>query len=133
LHELWEHGGLLGTVTLRNKREVYDCAEGSDWYVIVEHSSARPYPHRVLRKNVSAMHEALKGRTVTVNDVLDDFERGRIPGLRLNSYREWKRGFEVQNVLIVLCVLGLASLDKKGRAFIYTVKPESTLPGDRSA
>ncbi|ADI00874.1 hypothetical protein [Syntrophothermus lipocalidus] len=110
----------LGRLTLRNEYEVFASATNPSQYIVRQRSKSQVFEDRVLKENVRVLHQYLKGKMVTVNGVLDEIDRGAIPGLKLYCYG-YKRRFEVQNILIVLCSLGLATVEKQGRGFIYRV------------
>ncbi|MGB9866686.1 MAG: hypothetical protein ACPLPR_02075 [Bacillota bacterium] len=115
-------GKRLGSFTLRNEYEVYVSAEAPDIYIVRQHSKSQVFEHHVLKGNVRLLQRGLGGRAVTVDNVLDKIQQGDIPGLRLYCYG-YKKRFEVQNILVVLCVLGLATAEKQGRGFVYWIRP----------
>lgn len=73
-----------------------------------------------------ALYDALRGRMVTISDVVAAAERGSIRGLRLSCYRAWRKQYEIENILIVLCVLGLATAEKQGRGFVFWIPSKET-------
>lgn len=80
-------------------------------YVIRHHSAREIHESSVSSQNVRALYEAFKGRVVGVDDVLSEVEQASIPALRLkwNPYEGHKRKYEIQDILLVLCALGLAT------------------------
>ena len=109
----------LGTVKLRNEYRVYK-SDVPKLYIIRGISPRQAYENNVYHDNVLALYKALKGKPVTVNDVLDAIEEGSVTGLSLRTYG-YKRRYEVQDILVVLCALGLADVEKERRGFVYTI------------
>jgi len=125
-------GKRLGNLTLRNEYEVYLSADAPDLYVVRQRNKSQLFEHLVMKDNVRILHRSLGGRMVTVDNVLDDIEQGVISGLRLSCYG-YKKWFEVQNILVVLCVLGLATVEKQGHGFVYWLRPSSGAVSDLSS
>ncbi|MGI9862669.1 hypothetical protein SDD30_14920 [Moorella naiadis] len=115
-------GRCLGSVTLRNNYEVYEAANIPSTFILRQYSKSQVFEELVSGKNVEMMYKLLKGRIVTIDEVMMEIEQNPVPGLSFYSYQEWKRRYEIQDILIVLCVLGLASVEKQGRGFIYWVR-----------
>lgn len=109
----------LGTVILRNKHEVYK-SEIPKLYIIREIGPRQVYESSVSHDNVLALYEAFKGKVVTVDDVLVEIEKGLVRRLSLRYYG-YKRRYEIQDILIVLCALGLANMEKEGRRYVYQI------------
>lgn len=110
-------GTELGSVELRN---LYRVHEVGDNYRVESWSGRQWHASLVLRRNVDIIAQALRGGTVTVNEVLDRIERGEVRGLDLRS-RSYKIRYEVQDMLVVLVVRGEAAVARHGRGFVYHI------------
>ncbi|GFN22163.1 hypothetical protein [Thermanaeromonas sp. C210] len=111
----------LGLVTLRNEHEVLKPVDLPGIYIVKHYSKRQSFEDVVQASNVQKLYEAVRGRVITIDGVLDEVERGAIKGLRLTSYTSWKKRYEIENILIVLCALGLATAEKQGRGFAFWV------------
>ncbi len=108
-------------VTLRNEHEVLKPVDLPGIYIVKHYSKRQAFEDVVDETNVQRLYEAVRGRAVTVDGVLNEVESGVIKGLHLTSYTSWKKRYEIENILIVLCALGLATAEKQGRGFAFWV------------
>lgn len=111
-------GTELGSIELRNKYTVY--ADGNI-YRVVSTNGRQQFASIVSRHNVDILANALKGQSVSVDDVLDRIERGTIKDLTLNS-RGYKIRYEVQYLLLSLVARGDATVERDGRKFVYHLR-----------
>ncbi|MGB9662269.1 MAG: hypothetical protein ACPL5F_09695 [Moorellaceae bacterium] len=111
----------LGLVSLRNEHEVLKPVDLPGIYIVKHYSKRQAFEDVVDAANVQRLYEAICGRMVTIDGVLEEVERGTIKGLRLVSYTPWRKRYEIENILIVLCALGLATAEKQGRGFAFWV------------
>lgn len=108
---------LLGSVTLRNQRNVY--LDGRS-YLVEQIGRGQLYTVQVARAVVDHLQSVLAGRVVTVEDAAAELEpiaeRFRLP----YTYGH-KLQFYVQDALVVMVARGTADFEQVGRRFLYTV------------
>ncbi len=114
----------IGTLNLRNLRQVYQSRTEADHYIVRQISKNQVYEARVSKHNVETLADHLQWKRVAVDDVDDMVEDGDIDGLNLRFPYGYKRGYELQEILVVMCVLGLARMEKEGNGFRYFVRGE---------
>ncbi len=117
----------IGRVTLRNEYVVYKATNLPDTYIVKKYSKHQVFESYVPASNVKTLYNALRGRLISINDVCDEFSKGLLQGLKLQSFRDWKQRYEIQDILVVMCALGLATAEKQGKGFVYWIKSDNVV------
>jgi hypothetical protein len=111
----------IGKVKLLTTYKIY---QHNNKYII--RSTSRNDPSNVYEKSynhsvIMKLKKKYSGQSISVNDIIDDIENQRF-SIKLQNKYGHKQRYEIQNILVILCGLKLASRKKKGRQYIYEVK-----------
>ncbi|MEW6047829.1 MAG: hypothetical protein AB1609_15345 [Bacillota bacterium] len=121
---------LVGCVKLRNSYEIY---EDGARFLVRSWSGGQRYEWVLHASNVFNLAKILRGRAVTVREALEELEHRGFEGVHFCYRGGYKQQFEVQAHLLVMVALGMAELEKMGRAFVYRVSTSCWLCDVRNA
>lgn len=110
---------LIAKVALRNEYAVYECSDHYEVEATQAHGTR--YIDEVPNEAVELLKAELKGRSVTVEEAADALELAA-EHLSLPYAYGHKLKFYAQTVLVVLVALTVASHEKAGRRFLYTIR-----------
>jgi hypothetical protein len=110
---------LIDTIKLRNKREVYELADGYR----VDHVDAHGTKHqrRIPDQVANFCAEEFSGRELTVEEA-KKLLQPHAQHLDLPYTYGYKLKFYAQKVLIVLVASGRVTMRKKGNRYLYAVQ-----------
>ena len=111
----------IGEVKLRNLHEIF---KQKNQFIIRTRRRKEPsqvYESSYDEKVVMKLKRKYSGKSVSVDDVLADIDDQKF-SINLRYEYGYKRRFEVQDLLVILCGSGFATITKEGRKYIYEVK-----------
>jgi|GEM_PF-4907828 len=112
----------IGKLKLRNERRIYKSASDRRQFIVRQiRDNDVTHERKVPKHNVTTLAHHLSKKKVAVTDVDEMVDEGKIPHLNLDYQYGYQRRFELQDILAVLCVLGLAHTEKQGNGFRYYI------------
>lgn len=113
-----QYGQLIGELTLRNDRRVYE--SGNAYWVVQVDRHGTEHAQEITSNVIEYVGRRLAGQEVAVEDAVEVLSEA-VTRLRLPFSYGHKLRFYVQDVLIVLVALDRADLRRVGPRFFYDI------------
>ncbi len=111
----------LAIIVLRREHRIY--RKGKHYLDTLVTRQGVENSTEIKKEAVDYLLDELSGRTVSVDDATYILEEAT-DQLKLPYDHGYKLRFYAQSVLLVLVALGNGSLEKSGRAYLYTISKE---------
>lgn len=112
-------GKLIGQIDLRNPHRIYQ--QGDSYAVVGESPNGQRYERRVSGEATRYLADRLRSRWVTAGQAAEVLEPVAARFALAYTYGH-QLTYSAQDVLLVLVALGLASVEKEGRSFVYHIQ-----------
>lgn len=109
---------LIDEITLHNKHSVY--RDGNNFRVVTQKKEGVEYTKILPSENVKRLLQLCQGKTITKDQATILFN-SNCDNLDLPYSYGHKLKYYVQDMLLVLVAMGKATVNKKGRAYLYHV------------
>lgn len=110
---------LLREIKLRNVYRVYELDDGSYTVINIDRRGTR-HEYDVPEEVADWLRDAISGDEVDKDEAADVLSTAAVQ-MGLPYTRDWQLGYFAQRVLLVLVARGEASMQRRGRRFVYTV------------